>query len=70
MLNWIASLFNNSDPEADELDRRIAAADARIAAKQAYLEQLKTDVEEKKEVAKSLRDTVSRYEKAVKQREN
>lgn len=29
MLEWIGNLFNKPDPELDELDRKIAAADAR-----------------------------------------
>ncbi len=70
MFDWIGKLFNVSDPELDELDRKIVATDARIAEKQAYLEQLTANVEANREAVKDLEDTVGRLRKAVKSMEN
>lgn len=53
-----------------KLDAREKALDERIAGKEAYYEQLYSDVEVTYETVKNLQDTVDRYEKAIKRSGN
>ena len=70
MFGWVKKLFDNSDPISEELDRRIAAADARIAAKEQILSNLQQSVDEKKAEVQVLKDRVNRMEKTLKRGEN
>ena len=70
MFDWLKKLLDDSDPVSDELDRRIAAADARIAAKEQILKDLTDSVSEKKAEVEALKDRVKRSEKTLKREEN
>ena len=58
MFNWLSNLFD--DEELRELDAREKAVDKRIAQKEAYLDELKTNVEKAKQTVERLQKSVNR----------
>jgi uncharacterized coiled-coil protein SlyX len=70
MLDWLKNLISPSDPLSDELDRRIAEADARIAAKEKIFKDLTDSVNKKTVEVERLRDKINRQEKTLKKNLN
>jgi uncharacterized coiled-coil protein SlyX len=62
MFNWLSNLFDDKELRdiSDRLDAREKALDERIAKKEAYLNELKTNVEKSKETVQRLQKSVNR----------
>ncbi len=67
IFNWFR---NSKDSDFDELDQKIAAADARIAAKEEILKNLQESVERKTAEVEVLKETVNRYQNTLKRGKN
>jgi uncharacterized coiled-coil protein SlyX len=62
MFNWLSNLFDDKELReiSERLDAREKALDERIAKKEAYLNELKTNVEKSKETVQRLQKSVNR----------
>jgi uncharacterized coiled-coil protein SlyX len=69
MFNWLFRK-NKTDVLSDELDRKIAAVEARIAAKEKIAKNLEESIAQKEATVKRLKDRISRGQKAMKRNQN
>ncbi|MCV3215112.1 hypothetical protein OGM63_16595 [Plectonema radiosum NIES-515] len=62
MFNWLSNLFDDKELReiSERLDAKEKALDERIAEKEAYLNELKTNVEKGKETIQRLQKLVNR----------